>query len=108
MNKTENKVQYNLLQDTGNFKTYRKITVINLRTSEILMEFEGYLTSKIDSEGDANIMIRISEGEYQLHYVRLAPEITYISEQLDITPSSPYYFKISVYVPYPKIENPSE
>ena len=104
----EDKIQRNLLRDIGNFQTYRKITVINLRSGEILMEFEGYLTSKLDSEKDLNIMIRISEGEYQLHYVRLATEITYLSEQLDVTPSSPYYYKISIYVPYPKVENPNE
>ena len=48
----EDKIQRNLLKDIGNFQTYRKITVINLRSGEILMEFEGYLTSKLDSEKD--------------------------------------------------------
>ena len=35
----ENTVQYNLLKETSDFKTYRKITIINLRSDKILMEF---------------------------------------------------------------------
>ncbi len=103
----EDNVQHNLLQDTGNFKTYRNIKVINLRSGEILMEFEGYLTSKLDSEGDANIIIRTGKDEYQLHYVRLANEITYISQQLDYTYTDPYHWKISIYATIPTISNPS-
>lgn len=106
--RAEDIVQHNLLRDTGNFKTYRKITVINLRSGEILMEFEGYLTSKLDNEGDVNIIIRVAEGEYQLHYVRLADEVTYLSEQLDTTPSSPYYYKVTIYAPYPRFDYPQE
>ena len=102
----EDVVQHNLLKDTGNFKTYRTITVINLRSGERLMEFEGYLTSKLDEEKDLNIMIKVGPDQYQLHYVRLAPEITYLSQQLDVTPSSPYYYKVSIFAPYPVVSNP--
>lgn len=105
--RAEDQVQHNIMQDIGNFKTYRKVTVINLRSSEILMEFTGYLTTKLDSEGDVNIMIMIGPSKYQLHYVRLADEICYLSEQLDYTPTNPYEYKISIYAPIPKIENPS-
>lgn len=101
----ESNVQHNLLQDTGNFKTYRKITVINTRRSEVLMEFEGYLTSKIDSEGDVNIIIKTGENTYQLHYVRLSQDISYLSEQLDYTYTDPYHWKISIYATLPQVDN---
>lgn len=101
----EDNVQHNLLQDTGNFKTYRKITVINTRRSEVLMEFEGYLTSKIDSEGDVNIIIKTGENTYQLHYVRLSQDISYLSEQLDYTYTDPYHWKISIYATLPQVDN---
>ena len=101
----ESNVQHNLLQDTGNFKTYRKITVINTRRSEVLMEFEGYLTSKLDSEGDVNIIIKTGENSYQLHYVRLSQDISYLSEQLDYTYTDPYHWKISIYATLPQVDN---
>ena len=41
----EDQVQRNLLKQTADFQTYRKITVINLRSDKVLMEFEGYLTT---------------------------------------------------------------
>ena len=99
----EDQVQHNLLKETGDFKTYRKITVINLRSDKILMEFEGYLTTKLDDEKDVNIMIMIGPDKYQLHYVRLAGEITYLCEQLDNTSTDPYHWKISIYAILPEI-----
>lgn len=100
----EDQVQKNLLRETGNFETYRKITVINVRSDKILMDFEGYLTTKLDSEGDLNIMIMVGPKTYQLHYVRLANEITYLSEQLDNTSTDPYHWKINIYAILPDIE----
>ena len=99
----ENTVQYNLLKETSDFKTYRKITVINLRSDKVLMEFEGYLTTKLDSEKDVNIMILTGPDKYQLHYVRLADEITYLCEQLDNTTTDPYHWKISIYAILPDV-----
>jgi hypothetical protein len=99
----ENQIQKNVLRDIGNFKTYRNIKVINLRSGIVLMEFEGYLTSKKDLEGDLNIIIMVGKDSYQLHYVRLAPEITYLSEQIDNTTTDPYHWKINVYATVPDV-----
>ena len=100
----ESTVQHNLLNETGNFKTYRKITVINLRSDKVLMEFTGYLTSKLDNEGDVNIMILVGPDKYQLHYVRLADEITYLSEQIDNTSTDPYHWEINIYAILPDVK----
>ena len=100
----EDTVQHNLLHQTGNFKTYRKITVINLRSDKVLMEFEGYLTSKLDSEGDVNIIIMTGPDQYQLHYVRLANEVTYLSEQLINSHTDPYHWEIRLYAIIPDIQ----
>ena len=99
----EDKIQHNVMRDISNFKTYRRIQVINLRSDKVLMEFEGYLTSKLDSEGDVNIMIMTGQDQYQLHYVRLAPEVTYISEQITNTTTDPYHWKINIYATVPDI-----
>ena len=99
----ESTVQHNLLNETGNFKTYRKITVINLRSDKVLMEFEGYLTSKLDSEGDVNIIIMTGPDQYQLHYVRLAAEVTYLSEQINNTHTDPYHWEINIYAIWPDV-----
>ena len=98
-----NQVKHNIIYETDNFRTYRKITVINLRSDKILMEFEGYLTTTIDDEGDVNIIIKIGENEYKLHYVHLATEIVYLSEQLENTHTDPYHWEIRVYAILPEI-----
>ena len=100
----EDQVQRNLLKQTADFQTYRKITVINLRSDKVLMEFEGYLTTKIDSEGDVNIMIMTGPNTYKLHYVRLADEICYLSEQLENSTTDPYHWEIRIYAIIPEIQ----
>ncbi len=100
----ESQVQQNLLRETGNFNTYRKITVINLRSDKVLMEFQGWLTSKLDSEGDVNIIIKTGPNTYQLHYVRLAAEVTYLSEQIDNTSTDPYHYEINIYAIWPDVK----
>ena len=107
--RAEDQVQRNMMQDIGNFKTYRRITVINLRSNIVLMEFEGYITTKLDSEGDVNILIKVGPDKYQLHYVRLADEICYLSEQLDVSEGvGPYHHKITFYVPIPEASRAEE
>ena len=100
----EDQVQRNLLKQTADFQTYRKITVINLRSDKVLMEFEGYLTTKLDSEGDVNIMIMTGPNTYKLHYVRLADEICYLSEQLENSTTDPYHWEIRIYAIIPDIQ----
>lgn len=100
----EDSIQHNLLKQTANFQTYRKITVINLRSDKVLMEFEGYLTSKLDSEGDVNIMIMTGPNQYKLHYVRLANEICYLSEQIENSYTDPYHWEIRIYAIIPDIQ----
>lgn len=101
--RTEDTVQNNLLRQTGNFQTYRKISVINLRSDKILMEFEGYLTTKIDGDKDVDIMIMIGPGQYKLHYVHLADEVVYVCEQLENSTTDPYHWEIRIFVVAPDI-----
>lgn len=100
----EDVIQKNLNRQTGNFETYRKITVINLRSDKVLMEFIGYLTTKIDSEGDVDIMIMTGPNQYKMHYFRKAPEITYLSEQLENSTTDPYHWEINIYAVVPGIK----
>lgn len=100
----EDVIQSNLLRETGNFNTYRQITVINLRSDKVLMEFKGWLTSKLDEEGDVNIIIMTGPNQYQLHYVRLAPEVTYLSEQINNTSTDHYHYEINIYAIWPDVK----
>lgn len=80
------------------------LSIINLRSDKVLMEFKGYLTSKLDEEGDVNIMIMVAPDKYQLHYVRLADEITYLSEQIDNTSTDAYHWEINIYAILPEVK----
>ena len=97
-------VNNNLRTAEGNFNVYRRVTVVNLRSDKVLFEVEGYLAIDIDRDGDLNITIRISASEYKLHYIGLAPELTYFSEQLENTSTNPYHWEISIFAVKPVIK----
>lgn len=96
-------VNGNLRNQEGNFKIYRQVTVINLRSDKILLEVEGYLNIYIDSDGDLNITIKIAEDTYQLHYVSLSGEVVYVSRQLENAHTDPYHWEIRIFAILPEI-----
>lgn len=97
-------VNNNLRQQEANFEIYRQVTVINLRSDRILLEVEGYLHIKIDDDGDLNITIMVGPGKYKLHYVSLAGEVVYVSEQLENASTDPYHWEIRIFAITPDIE----
>ena len=43
-------VSYNLSQDADNFNVRRRVTVINMRSDKVLLQMEGCLSIKTDTE----------------------------------------------------------
>lgn len=97
-------VNQNLRTQEANFEVYRQVTVINLRSDKILLEVEGYLHIKIDSDGDLNITIMTGPKQYKLHYVSLAGEVVYVSEQLENATTDPYHWELRIFAITPDIE----
>lgn len=97
-------VNDNLRRQEANFEVYRQVTVINLRSDKILLEVEGYLHIKIDSDGDLNITIMVAPNTFKLHYVSLAGEVVYVSEQLENTTTNPYHWELRIFAITPDIE----
>lgn len=97
-------IQYNIGQQSDNFKTYRKITVINLRSDKILLEVEGYLSIKDSNESELAVIVRTSPKEYKMHYIYTGSEIVYLVEQLENSTTDPYHWEIKVFAVIPKIE----
>lgn len=96
-------VNHNLRTQEGNFEIYREVTVINLRSDKILLEVEGYLNIHIDSDGDLNITIMTGPKQYMLHYVSLAGEVVYVSQQLENATTNPYNWEIRIFAILPDI-----
>lgn len=96
-------IQYNISQKSDKFDTYRKVTVINLRSDKILLEVEGYLSIKDSTDKELAIIIMTGKDEYKMHYVYVGSEIVYLVEQLENTSTDPYHWYIRIHAVVPEI-----
>lgn len=99
-----NNVKHNISRQSDNFETYRKITVINLRSDKVLLEVEGYLSIKDSTESELAVIIRTSPKEYKMHYIYTGSEIVYLVEQLENSTTDPYHWEIRVFAVIPEIK----
>lgn len=94
---TSEKVRYNLQREANDFNVRRRITVLNTRTDTAMMQITGLLSIKVDDDGDLNITIEKSPGEYVLNYAHLSQDTTYIVEQIETKEVSKYKYEIIFY-----------
>lgn len=96
-------IQHNISQKSDNFETYRKVTVINLRSDKILLEVEGYLSIKDSTEKELAIIIMTAPSQYKMHYVYTGSEVVYLVEQTENTTTDPYHWSIRIHAVVPEI-----
>ena len=97
-------VQHNIAQKSDRFETYRKVTVLNLRSDKILLEIEGVLSIQNTEGNELAVIIKVSEKEYKMHYIYLAPEVVYLVEQLENTHTDPYHWYIRIHAIIPEFD----
>lgn len=90
-------VRHNLQREADDFNVRRRITVLNTRTDKTMMQITGLLSIKTDSDGDLNITIEKSPGEYILNYAHLSKDTTYIVEQIETKEVNKYKYEIKLY-----------
>lgn len=94
----------NIQTDADSFNTYRKVTVINLRSDKVLLEIEGYISLKNSTEDELAIIIMTGINQYKMHYVYTRSEIVYLVEQLENTTTDPYHWKIRIFAVTPDFD----
>lgn len=97
-------VQHNISQQSDRFETYRRITVINLRSDTVLLQVEGYLSIQDSTQTELAVIIQTSPKEYKMHYIYTGAEIVYLVEQLEPSNTDPYHWEINVFATIPDIE----
>ena len=97
-------IQYNIAYQSDNFETYRRITVINLRSDTVLLQVEGYLSIKDSTESELAVIIKTDKDKYQMHYIYTGAEIVYLVEQLEPSNTDPYHWEIRVFAKIPEID----
>ena len=97
-------VQHNIKVEADNFNTYRKVTVINLRSDKILLEIEGFISIKDSTADELAIIIQTGKDQYKMHYVYTGSEIVYLVEQLENTHTDPYHWNIRIFAVTPEFD----
>lgn len=102
-NKADN-IKHNISKEADSFGTYRKVTVINLRSDKILLEVEGLISIKDSTADELAILIRTGKEDYKMHYVYTGAEIVYLVEQLENTHTNPYHWDIRIFAVTPNFD----
>lgn len=74
-------VSYNISKAATNFDVQRRLTVINTRSHQPLLEIVG-LMSVQKSDGGVDIIVEVAPNVYKNHYVSLNQWTTYVVEDI--------------------------
>ena len=98
-------VQHNIGKDADNFKTYRRMTFVNLYTDKLLYSAEGYFSvqtsysNEYQGQQELALVFKTGDYSYMMDYFSISDHTTYIIEQIENTHSDPWHWEINWYVP---------
>lgn len=103
-------VTHNIQKDSDYFRTYRRMTFVNLYTNEPLYSAEGYFSiqttydNSYQGQQEIGLVFKVGADKYKIDYFSIANNVTYVIEQLENTTTNPYYWEIRWYIPLPSFE----
>ena len=83
-------------KQADNFETARRLTVINTRNDEIILEFTGTFSVQ-SSGGDIDILCAIGDDRYEKHFFRLNDWTIYVVEDVSNQGVDKYFREIKYY-----------
>lgn len=90
------RVKYNLKQDANNFNIERRLSVINMRSDEPILELIGYFSIETDSvDNQLEVTIEVGEGEYKIDYIYLNDWTMYTVEDISGSHVDKYHYEIN-------------
>lgn len=90
------RVRENLAQEANNFNCIRRITVVDCITGDTLFQMEGRSSIVADrNDNQLEIITEHQKGCYSKQIIGLSDNVTYVIEDLDVTLTDPYHYKIN-------------
>ena len=90
-----NRVSHNLSLEADSFNVARKITVINVRTNDIIFQMTGNFSILNETTDELSVVGEEPNGRYYKHFIRLADEVTYVVEDLGGTGVDKHKYEIN-------------
>ena len=99
------RVSYNVSEEADNFNVFRRLTVINARSDELILEMDGFFSIQVDN-GDNQLEVTCKTGEktYSKHFVGLNDWVIYTVEDLNGAEVDAYHYEIH-YLPEGNVIN---
>lgn len=102
------RVSYNISKEADAFNVVRRLTVINTRTDQILLQMTGTFSIKTDNDNrELDVICELENGTYQKHFVYLNEWTTYVVEDVSGSNVSKYSYELNflpLIVPSVKID----
>ena len=90
------RVSYNISQEADNFNVCRRITVINIRSSEVLYTLEGFFSLSNEGSNELCVISEIGEGQYKKDFIYLSEWTTYVCSDLSGADVSRYHYELNI------------
>ena len=90
------RVSQNLSQDADNFNVRRRVTVINMRSYKVLLQMEGCISIKTNTDtNELSIIVELPNGKYQKHFIYLNEWTMYTVEQIESTKTDKFNYEFN-------------
>ena len=88
-------VSHNVSKEADNFNVTRKLTVINARTDNVLLELVGTFSLRNNTANELEVICEVGEGKYQKHFVYLNDWTCYVVEDISGADVDKYHYEIN-------------
>lgn len=89
-------VSYNISKEADAFNVPRKITVLNARTDNVLLELVGTFSLSNGSNNELEVICEVGPGQYQKHYIYLSEYTLYVVEDISSTNVDRYHYELNI------------
>lgn len=88
-------VAQNISKEADNFNVTRKLTVINARTDNVMLEMTGTFALKNNASNELEVICEVGDGVYKKHFVYLNEWTCYVVEDISGADVDKYHYEIN-------------
>lgn len=88
-------VAQNISKEADNFNVTRKLTVINARTDNVMLEITGTFALKNNASNELEVICEVGDGVYKKHFVYLNEWTCYVVEDISGADVDKYHYEIN-------------
>lgn len=93
-------VSHNISQEADNFNITRKITVVNIRTDNVLFEMIGTFSIQNNNADELEVICEVGDGVYKKHFIYLNEWTSYVIEDISGANIDKYHYELNILPEY--------